>query len=39
MRRLMNEAGLWLIGIPVFLWTMLPLYHMMLFAQIGRAHV
>ncbi len=32
MRRLMNEAGLWLIGIPVFLWTMLPLYHMMLFA-------
>jgi multiple sugar transport system permease protein len=28
----MNEAGLWLIGIPVFLWTMLPLYHMMLFA-------
>jgi multiple sugar transport system permease protein len=32
MRRLMNEAGLWLIGIPVFLWTVLPLYHMMLFA-------
>ena len=31
-RRLLNEAGLWLIGIPVFLWTVLPLYHMMLFA-------
>ncbi|MFN9774591.1 MAG: carbohydrate ABC transporter permease [Burkholderiales bacterium] len=28
----MNEAGLWLIGIPVFLWTVLPIYHMMLFA-------
>ena len=32
MRRFMNEAGLWLIGIPVFLWTVLPIYHMMLFA-------
>ena len=32
MRRFMNEAGLWLIGIPVFLWTMLPIYHMVLFA-------
>jgi multiple sugar transport system permease protein len=32
MRRSMNEAGLWLIGIPVFLWTVLPIYHMMLFA-------
>jgi multiple sugar transport system permease protein len=31
-RRFLNEAGLWLIGIPVFLWTMLPIYHMMLFA-------
>jgi multiple sugar transport system permease protein len=31
-RRFMNEAGLWLIGIPVFLWTVLPIYHMMLFA-------
>jgi multiple sugar transport system permease protein len=31
-RRLLNEAGLWLIGIPVFLWTMLPIYHMLLFA-------
>ena len=32
MRRFMNEAGLWLIGIPVFLWTVLPIFHMMLFA-------
>jgi multiple sugar transport system permease protein len=27
-----NEATLWLIGIPVFLWTMIPVYHMILFA-------
>ncbi len=32
MRRFLNEAGLWLIGIPVFLWTVLPIYHMLLFA-------
>ncbi len=32
MRRFLNEAGLWLIGIPVFLWTVLPIYHMVLFA-------
>jgi multiple sugar transport system permease protein len=31
-RTLWSEAGLWLIGIPVLLWTMLPIYHMMLFA-------
>lgn len=27
-----REAGLLLIGIPVFLWTMLPLYHLFLFS-------
>ena len=27
-----NEARLLLIGIPVFLWTMIPIYHMFLFA-------
>ena len=32
MRKFLNEAGLWLIGIPVFLWTVLPVYHMFLFA-------
>lgn len=32
MRKFMNEAGLWLVGIPVFLWTILPVYHMFLFA-------
>ncbi len=32
MRKLFNEAGLWLIGIPVFLWTVIPIYHMGLFA-------
>ena len=32
MRKWFNEAGLWLIGIPVFLWTVIPIYHMALFA-------
>jgi multiple sugar transport system permease protein len=32
MRRWTSEAGLWLVGIPVFLWTVLPVYHMLLFA-------
>jgi multiple sugar transport system permease protein len=27
-----NEAKLLLVGIPVFLWTMLPIYHLFLFA-------
>ncbi|MGE0314536.1 MAG: carbohydrate ABC transporter permease [Lautropia sp.] len=27
-----SEAGLLLVGIPVFLWTMIPIYHMFLFA-------
>lgn len=29
---LSREAGLLLIGIPIFLWTMLPLYHLFLFS-------
>src|SRR3979411_1759604 len=32
LRRISNEAGLLLIGIPVLLWTMIPIYHMFLFA-------
>jgi multiple sugar transport system permease protein len=32
LRVLASEAGLWLVGIPVLLWTMLPIYHMLLFA-------
>jgi multiple sugar transport system permease protein len=28
MRRAMNEAKLWLIAIPVLLWTLLPIYHL-----------
>lgn len=32
MRKVFGEARLLLIGIPVFLWTAIPLYHMMLFA-------
>ena len=31
-RNVSLESGLLLIGIPVFLWTMVPLYHMFLFA-------
>jgi len=31
-----NEAQLLLIGIPVFLWTMIPIYHLFLFAISGR---
>jgi multiple sugar transport system permease protein len=32
LRAIGNEAKLLLIGIPIFIWTMLPLYHMFLFA-------
>ena len=32
MRAIATEAKLLLIGIPVFLWTILPVYHMVLFA-------
>ncbi len=32
LRAINSEAKLLLIGIPVFIWTMLPLYHMFLFA-------
>ncbi len=32
LRALGNEAGLILVGIPVFLWTMLPIYHLFLFS-------
>ena len=32
MRRFINEATLFLIGIPVLLWTLVPIYHMFLFA-------
>jgi multiple sugar transport system permease protein len=31
-----TEARLLLIGIPVFLWTMIPIYHLFLFAISGR---
>ena len=31
-RSVTNEAKLLLIGIPVLIWTMLPIYHLMLFA-------
>ena len=40
-KKISAEAKLLLIGIPVFLWTVIPVYHMFLFAisEIGRAHV
>jgi len=31
-----REAQLLLVGIPVFLWTMIPIYHLFLFAISGR---
>jgi multiple sugar transport system permease protein len=32
LRRVTREAKLLLIGVPVFLWTMLPIYHLFLFS-------
>ena len=32
MRGVSTEAGLLLVGIPVLLWTLIPIYHMFLFA-------
>ena len=31
-RKVSTEAKLLLVGIPVFIWTMLPIYHLVLFA-------
>src|SRR3954465_15553891 len=31
-RRLLSEAKLWLIAIPVLLWTLVPIYHIFLFS-------
>ena len=36
LRDVATEARLLLIGIPVFLWTMIPIYHMFLFAISER---
>ncbi len=36
LRKVTNEAKLLLIGIPVFLWTIIPVYHMFLFAISER---
>jgi len=32
MKRFVTEARLWLIGIPVAIWTLLPIYHLFLFS-------
>src|ERR1700687_832395 len=31
-RKLLSEARLWLIGIPIALWTLIPIYHIFLFS-------
>jgi len=31
-RKLLREARLWLIAIPIALWTLIPIYHILLFA-------
>src|SRR5258708_3912686 len=31
-RKLLREARLWLIAIPIVLWTLIPIYHIFLFA-------
>ena len=31
-RNLLSEAKLWLVGIPVLLWTLIPIYHIFLFS-------
>jgi multiple sugar transport system permease protein len=36
LKKVSTEAKLLLIGIPVFLWTLIPVYHLMLFAFSGR---
>ena len=35
-RNTLTEAKLLLIGIPLFLWTMIPVYHLVLFAISPR---
>ena len=32
LKRFLTEARLWLIGIPVAIWTLLPIYHLFLFS-------
>jgi multiple sugar transport system permease protein len=36
LRRVTTEAKLLLVGIPVFLWTIIPVYHLLLFAVSPR---
>jgi len=36
LKSILSEAQLLLIGIPVLLWTLVPIYHMVLFAISGR---
>jgi multiple sugar transport system permease protein len=36
LHKVLGEARLLLVGIPVFLWTIIPVYHLFLFAISGR---
>jgi multiple sugar transport system permease protein len=36
LKKISTEAKLLLIGVPVFLWTIIPVYHLFLFAISGR---
>ncbi|MEN9538389.1 MAG: hypothetical protein RLZZ126_624, partial [Pseudomonadota bacterium] len=36
LKKVTDEAKLLLVGIPVFLWTVIPVYHMFLFAISER---
>src|SRR5437899_8931909 len=31
-RKLLSEAKLWLVAIPILLWTLIPIYHIFLFS-------
>src|SRR5258708_19912996 len=31
-RKLLKEARLWLVAIPILLWTLIPIYHIFLFS-------
>ena len=39
MRKVFDEARLILIGIPVFLWTMIPVYHLFVLSISPRESV
>ena len=38
LKKIAAEAKLLLIGIPVLIWTLFPIYHMVLFAKLFFPH-